>query len=95
LIVSVTLATIAGRVSIECSEESVECESGTLVTSDPGEHHSVRALTDARLLLVLAPWLAARNSTEAEVAHAQHLPANALAEPMESLPGKTGKSAPA
>jgi hypothetical protein len=63
----------------------VECETGTLVTFDPGERHSVRALADARLLLVLAPWLAARNSTQEEVAHAEHLPANASAEPIESF----------
>lgn len=76
------LEVIAGRVSIDCAEETVECETGTLVTFDPGEQHAVRALTDARLLLVLAPWLAARNRTEAEVAHARHLPVNASAEPI-------------
>jgi quercetin dioxygenase-like cupin family protein len=78
------LEVVAGRVSIECAEERVECETGTLVTFDPGEQHSVLALADARLLLLLAPWLAARDSTPAEVAHAQHLPANASAEPIES-----------
>jgi quercetin dioxygenase-like cupin family protein len=76
------LEVVAGRVSIECSGETMECETGTLVTFDPGEQHSVRALADARLLLLLAPWLAARDSTQAEVAHAQHLPANASAEPI-------------
>lgn len=89
------LEVIAGRVSIECSSEAVECQAGTLATFDPGELHSVRALTDARLLLVLAPWLAARNGTAADLAHAAHLPANALAEPIESLTGRTGKSRPA
>jgi redox-sensitive bicupin YhaK (pirin superfamily) len=29
---------------------------GLLVIFDPGERHEVRAKTDARLLLVLAPW---------------------------------------
>ena len=29
---------------------------GLLVIFDPGERHEVRAMTDARLLLVLAPW---------------------------------------
>jgi redox-sensitive bicupin YhaK (pirin superfamily) len=29
---------------------------GLLVIFDPGERHEVRARTDARLLLVLAPW---------------------------------------
>jgi quercetin dioxygenase-like cupin family protein len=77
------LEVVAGRASVECSGETVECEAGTLVTFDPGELHSVRALADTRLLLLLAPWLAVRDSTEAEVAQAQHLPANASADPME------------
>ena len=29
---------------------------GLLVIFDPGERHEVRSTTDARLLLVLAPW---------------------------------------
>ena len=66
---------VAGRVSIECAGETVECETGTLVTFDPGESHTVRALADARLLLLLAPWPAAERDTPA-----RHLPANAVAE---------------
>lgn len=76
---------VAGRVSIESSGEIAECEAGTLVTFDPGEHHTVRALADSRLLLVLAPWPAAKHYTEAEKGHAQHLPANAAAEPIPSF----------
>ena len=79
----------AGRVSIECAEEPVECETETLVTFDPGERHSVRALADARLLLVLARWLTGRTSTDPEVAHAQHLPAKASAEPSVVRPDRT------
>ena len=82
------LEVVAGRVSIECAGKTVECETGTLVTFDPGEQHSVRALADARLLLVLAPWPAARTSTQAGAAHPRHLPANASAEPIE-LPDPT------
>jgi quercetin dioxygenase-like cupin family protein len=73
---------VAGQVSIESSGETAECEAGTLVTFDPGEHHTVRALADARLLVLLAPWPAAKHYTEAEKGHAQHLPANAVAEPI-------------
>jgi quercetin dioxygenase-like cupin family protein len=80
---------IAGRVSIECSGEIVECETGTLVTFEPGEHHTVRALADARLLLLLAPWPAAKLTTESGKGHGQHLPANAVAEPIPSS-GTTG-----
>jgi quercetin dioxygenase-like cupin family protein len=82
---------VAGRVSIESSGKTVECESGTLVTFDPGEHHSVHALVDARLLLLLAPWPAATHNTEAEKEHGQHLPANAVAEPIppdEAMPDR-------
>jgi quercetin dioxygenase-like cupin family protein len=75
---------VAGRVSIESSGEVVECETGTLLTFDPGERHIVRALADARLLLLLTPWPAATHYTEAEEAHAQQLPANAVAEPIPS-----------
>lgn len=66
---------VAGRVTIESGAETEECETGTLVTFDPGEHHTVRALADTRLLLLLAPWPAA------------HLPANAVIEPIP--PGAT------
>jgi len=76
---------IAGRVSIECSDETVECETGTLMTFDPGERHTVRALADARLLLLLAPWPGAKHNTESEEGHEQHLPANAVAEPIPSF----------
>jgi quercetin dioxygenase-like cupin family protein len=76
---------VAGRVSIECSGETVDCETGTLVTFDPGELHTVHALADARLLLLLAPWPAAKHNTESERGHSEHLPANAVAEPIPSL----------
>lgn len=84
----VVVEVIAGRVSIESSEETVECETGTLVTFDPGERHTVRALADARLLLLLAPWPAAEHSTESEKAHDQHLPANAVTEPIPGTPAQ-------
>jgi quercetin dioxygenase-like cupin family protein len=74
---------VAGRVSIECSGETVDCDTGTLVTFDPGEHHKVSALADARLLLILAPWPALKHTSKTEVDHdQQHLPANAVAEPV-------------
>jgi quercetin dioxygenase-like cupin family protein len=75
---------VAGRVSVECSGEAVDCDTGTLVTFDPGEHHTVRALADARLLLLLAPWPAPEHNSGAESDHDQHLPANAVARPIPS-----------
>ena len=47
---------ISGRVSITTSQETIECDTGTLVTFDPGERHSLHGIQDARLLLLLAPW---------------------------------------
>jgi quercetin dioxygenase-like cupin family protein len=70
---------VSGRVSIETPGATAQCGAGTLVNLDPDERHAVRALEDARLLLVLAPWPAPGHNTEAEEPHDQHLPANATA----------------
>lgn len=75
---------VAGRVSIDAGGETVQCEAGMLVTFDPGEHHTVRAVADARLLLLLAPWPAANHDAESEKGRSQHLPANAVTEPVTS-----------
>jgi quercetin dioxygenase-like cupin family protein len=84
---------ISGRVAIEASGETVECDPGTVVTFDPGERHAVRGVEDARLLLVLAPWPAGGHKTTAEEPHAQHLPANATSEPIVGPPsdGETSR----
>ena len=74
---------ISGRVAIDASGETVECDAGTLVTFEPGERHAVRGLDQARLLLVLAPWPATSHDTAAEDPRAQHLPANATNEPID------------
>jgi quercetin dioxygenase-like cupin family protein len=70
---------VSGRIVIAASGEQVECEAGTLVTFDPAEPHSVRALTDARLLLVLAPWPATEHYADSQ--HGHGLPSNAVVEP--------------
>ena len=75
---------VTGRVVIESSGETAECDAGTLVTFDPGEEHRVQALADARLLLMLAPWPAAEHYSEAELGRGDHLPANAVVEPLPS-----------
>src|SRR5580765_4379390 len=46
---------VSGRVSVDASGEKVECGAGTLLTFEPSEQHRIRALVDARLLLILAP----------------------------------------
>ena len=74
---------VAGRVSIESSGTTADCPTGTLVVFEPGERHRVYALTDARLLLVLAPWPASDHFPD-------HVPANAVA---GSLPPKDDSSA--
>ena len=73
---------VTGRVVIESSGETAECDAGMLVTFDPGEEHRVQALADARLLLMLAPWPAAEHYTEAEQHHGDHLPSNAVVQPL-------------
>jgi quercetin dioxygenase-like cupin family protein len=50
------LVVIAGDVELEAGGDTVTAGSGHLAVFDPGERHEVRAISDARLLLVLAPW---------------------------------------
>lgn len=75
---------LEGQIGIESRSETATCAAGTLVVFEPGEPHSVRALHDTRLLLLLAPWPAPGHYSDGEVGHTQHLPANALAEPTDS-----------
>ncbi|HET7571328.1 MAG TPA: AraC family ligand binding domain-containing protein [Gaiellaceae bacterium] len=74
---------VAGQVSIEARDETATCDAGTLVTFEPSETHSVRAVSDARLLLLLAPWPAPGHYADREVGHTQHLPSNAVADPAD------------
>ena len=70
---------ITGRILVECSGETCECEAGALLVFDPGEQHAVRALVETRLLMMLAPWPGAGHNTESEAGHAHDLPVNAVA----------------
>ncbi len=45
-----------GEVEVEVDHVTIRAAAGALFVFDPGERHEVRAITDARLLLVLAPW---------------------------------------
>ena len=47
---------VDGEAEIEDSGGSVRCGAGSLALTAPNERHEVRAVTDARILLVLAPW---------------------------------------
>jgi quercetin dioxygenase-like cupin family protein len=73
-------------VSVEASGETVECEAGTLLTFEPGEQHSVRALSEARLLLILAPWPASDHYAGDDEGASAHTPATAVVEPTSSAP---------
>jgi len=50
------LIVIDGRVDIEAAGQTVSAGAGHLAVFDPKERHEVRATSDSRLLLVLAPW---------------------------------------
>jgi redox-sensitive bicupin YhaK (pirin superfamily) len=49
------LTVVAGSVEVEAGA-TVAAGAGTLFVFDPKERHEVRATSDARLLLLLAPW---------------------------------------
>jgi len=71
-----------GRVVIAASGERSECGAGTIVAFEPGEPHSVEALEESTLLLILAPWPAAEHYSGADAEHAQQLPPNASVQPL-------------
>ncbi|MGE5272921.1 MAG: AraC family ligand binding domain-containing protein [Verrucomicrobiota bacterium] len=77
---------VGGRISVEASGETVECGAGTLLTFEPGEQHRIRALQDARLLLILAPWPAPDHYAGDGETAAGRVPVNAVVEPTSSTP---------
>jgi quercetin dioxygenase-like cupin family protein len=50
------LVVIDGEVEVRDTEETIVGGAGFAAVFDPAERHTVRATTEARLLLVLAPW---------------------------------------
>ena len=50
------LVVVDGEVDIARDDDTVTGGPGLLAVFEPGERHEVRARSDARLLLVLAPW---------------------------------------
>ena len=51
------LVVISGSVEIDdAGGESINGGAGLLAAFEPNERHEVRATSDARMLLVLAPW---------------------------------------
>ncbi|HEV2058228.1 MAG TPA: cupin domain-containing protein [Solirubrobacteraceae bacterium] len=47
---------LSGEVEITTADERCAGAPGLVVEFEPGERHGVRALSDARLLLLLTPW---------------------------------------
>jgi quercetin dioxygenase-like cupin family protein len=47
---------VDGQVEIEAAGETVTGGPGFLALTDPNERREIRATSDARLVLVLAPW---------------------------------------
>jgi quercetin dioxygenase-like cupin family protein len=50
------LVVVDGEVEIALDGETIAGGPGLLAVFEPGERHEVRAFSEARLLLVLAPW---------------------------------------
>ena len=50
------LVVVSGEVEIDAEGQTVTGGPGFLAVFDPNERHEVRAVSDARLLLLLAPW---------------------------------------
>jgi quercetin dioxygenase-like cupin family protein len=50
------LVVIDGEVEVGRDGDRFSAAAGTLAVFDPHERHEVRATSDARLLLILAPW---------------------------------------
>ncbi len=50
------LVVAEGSVEIDQDGERVRADAGLVAHFDPNERHAVRAVGDARLLLLLAPW---------------------------------------
>jgi quercetin dioxygenase-like cupin family protein len=50
------LMVASGEVEIEQGGQTVTGRPGFLAHFEPGERHEVRAVSDARLILLLSPW---------------------------------------
>jgi quercetin dioxygenase-like cupin family protein len=50
------LVVASGEIELEQGGETVTGGAGLLAHFEPGERHEVRAVSDARLILLLSPW---------------------------------------
>ena len=74
---------VSGRLEVTVDSDSVQCDAGTLLTFEPGETRSVRALTPARIVLLLAPWPGDGHFRVGENTDSERMPANAIAHPLQ------------
>jgi quercetin dioxygenase-like cupin family protein len=73
---------LSGRVVIECDGRKTATGAGTLLVFEPAERHAVHASTDARLLIILAPWPSPEHYSTGELGHdPQRLPKHATDAP--------------
>jgi quercetin dioxygenase-like cupin family protein len=75
---------VSGRLGVTLGGRELECDSGMLMTFEPGETRSVRALEPSRLLLLLTPWPGKGHFRDAEATDPGRMPANATVPPLES-----------
>lgn len=73
---------VSGTLEVVVGDRSAECEAGTLITFEPGETRSVRALGPARIVLLLAPWPGDGHFRAGEVTDPARMPAHAVSHPL-------------
>ncbi len=73
---------VTGRVRLGPPGREVEAGEGTLVTFAPGERHTLTALDDSRVLLLLAPWPGEGHYLDGEAADPSRIAAHAVAAPL-------------
>lgn len=79
---SALVEVVSGRLGVTAGSSGMECDAGTLVTFEPGETRSVRALEPSRILLLLTPWPGVGHFRDGEDADPARMPANAAAPPL-------------
>lgn len=74
---------VSGCLGVTVGDREVECDAGTLVTFDPGETRSVRALEPARILMLLTPWPGEGHFPAGEDTDPGRMPASAAVPPLD------------
>jgi quercetin dioxygenase-like cupin family protein len=72
---------VTGEVRVSSSGTEVTCGAGTLMTFDPEERHAIAAVSDTRLLLMLAPWPGAGHYPDGAAVDSSRTPSRGTAQP--------------